>query len=68
MTFVVVDLETTGTIATVDRITEIAIIEVDALGVREWSQLLDPQTPIPGFIQRMTGITSAMVAVARVLG
>jgi len=59
---VFVDLETTGTTAAVDRITEIGIVEVDAHGVREWSQLVDPQTPIPGFIQSMTGITDAMVA------
>ena len=57
-----VDLETTGATATVDRITEIGIVEVDEDGVHEWSQLVDPQTPIPGFIQNMTGITDAMVA------
>ncbi|MBC7501459.1 MAG: hypothetical protein H7315_13315, partial [Herminiimonas sp.] len=32
-----VDLETTGTAATSDRITEIGIVEVDENGVREWS-------------------------------
>ena len=57
-----VDLETTGATATADRITEIGIVEVDERGVREWSQLVDPQTAIPGFIQNMTGITDAMVA------
>ena len=57
-----VDLETTGATATADRITEIGIVEVDAAGVRTWSRLVDPQTPIPGFIQSMTGITDAMVA------
>jgi len=58
---VFVDLETTGTAAAADRVTEIGIVEVDARGVREWSQLVDPQTPIPGFIQSMTGITDTMV-------
>ena len=56
-----VDLETTGTNATLDRITEIAIIEVDDTWVREWSTLVNPETAIPGFIQNLTGITDDMV-------
>ena len=56
-----VDLETTGATATHDRITEIGVIEVDDKGVREWSTLVNPETTIPGFIQRMTGITDEMV-------
>ena len=56
-----VDLETTGATAAVDRITEIGIVEVDEDGVREWSQLVNPEMSIPAFIQRMTGITDAMV-------
>ncbi len=56
-----VDLETTGATATRDRITEIGIIEVDDKGVREWSTLVNPETPIPSFIQAMTGISDAMV-------
>ncbi|WP_245845107.1 3'-5' exonuclease family protein [Noviherbaspirillum humi] len=57
-----VDLETTGGAATADRITEIGIIEVDADGVREWSSLVNPQAPIPEFIQQLTGISNEMVA------
>jgi len=57
-----VDLETTGATATADRITEIGIVEVDELGVREWSCLVNPGTPISGFIERLTGISNAMVA------
>jgi DNA polymerase-3 subunit epsilon len=56
-----VDLETTGGSAMVDRTTEIGIIEVDAQGVREWSTLVNPQMPIPRFIQKLTGITDDMV-------
>ena len=56
-----VDLETTGATATIDRITEIGIVEVDQDGIREWSTLVNPETAIPGFIQAMTGITDAMV-------
>ncbi|AKJ31204.1 exonuclease domain-containing protein [Caldimonas brevitalea] len=57
-----VDLETTGGSAGSDTITEVAIIEVDAAGVREWSSLVCPGRPIPPFIQSLTGITDAMVA------
>jgi DNA polymerase III subunit epsilon len=56
-----VDLETTGGSAAVDHATEIAIIEVDAQGPREWSTLLNPGVPIPPFIQKLTGINDAMV-------
>lgn len=60
---VFVDLETTGSTGTVDRITEIGIVEIHEDGeVREWSSLVNPQTSIPGFIQSLTGITNDMVA------
>lgn len=49
---VFVDLETTGATGTLDRITEIGIVEVNEDGeVREWSSLVNPQVPIPAFIQ-----------------
>jgi len=63
-----VDLETTGTHAGHDRITEVGIVRVDedAGGgpprVHEWSSLVDPEVPIPPVIQALTGITDAMVA------
>ncbi len=57
-----VDLETTGATATADRITEIGIVEVDELGVHEWSCLVNPGTQISGFIERLTGISNEMVA------
>jgi len=62
-----VDLETTGTRAADDRVTEIGIVRVDAdagggtLQVSEWSSLVDPGVPIPAAIQALTGITDAMV-------
>ena len=57
-----VDLETTGATATIDRITEIGIVEVDADGsVREWQQLVNPGIPISPFIEQLTGISNAMV-------
>ncbi len=61
-----VDLETTSGSPTEDRITEVGIIEVDfddpQQPVREWASLVNPQAPIPPFIETLTGITNAMVA------
>jgi DNA polymerase-3 subunit epsilon len=66
--FAFVDLETTGTRAQADRITEIAIVRVDdangAPRVTEWTTLIDPEVPIPPVIQALTGISDAMVASA----
>jgi DNA polymerase-3 subunit epsilon len=64
--FAFIDLETTGTSARDDRITEIGIVRVDHDGdaderVCEWSTLVDPQLPIPPAIQALTGITDEMV-------
>ena len=60
-----VDLETTGSTASADRITEIGIVEVDADGtVREWQQLVNPGIRIPPFIEQLTGISNQMVAAA----
>lgn len=62
-----VDLETTGANPAVDRITEIAIVKVsDGRLEYEWSQLVDPQVPIPPLIQGFTGITDDMVRSAPV--
>ncbi len=63
-----VDLETTGTAAATDAITEIGIVRVEAdpdgsaePQVTEWSTLVNPGVPIPAEIQALTGITNAMV-------
>ncbi|WP_034607449.1 exonuclease domain-containing protein [Chitinimonas koreensis] len=57
-----VDLETTGANAERDRITEVGVVTWHGGRVEEWSSLVDPQTAIPPFISRLTGITDAMVA------
>lgn len=57
-----IDLETTGANPVLDRITEIGIVEVDGDRVATWSTLVNPERPIPHFIQRLTGIDDAMVA------
>lgn len=57
-----IDLETTGATASIDRITEIGIVEVDDDGsVREWQQLVNPGMRIPPFIEQLTGISNEMV-------
>ena len=46
-----------------DRITEIAAVEVDAGRIaRAWSTLVNPGTAIPPAIRAITGITNDMVA------
>lgn len=62
VTFVVVDLETTGGSATASAITEVGAVKVrggEVLG--EFQTLVRPDEPIPAFIQVLTGITDAMV-------
>ncbi len=57
-----VDLETTGTSSSGDRVTEVAIVRVvDGEVVEEWSTLVDPERSIPPDIQVLTGITNESV-------
>lgn len=63
VTFVVVDLETTGGSPVSAGITEIGAVKIrggEVLG--EFQTLVDPGGPVPAFIARLTGITTAMVA------
>jgi DNA polymerase-3 subunit epsilon len=65
VTFVVVDLETTGGSPATCGITEIGAVKVrggEVLG--ELQTLVNPGEPIPPFIAVLTGITDAMVASA----
>ncbi|MEX2473705.1 exonuclease domain-containing protein [Marinobacter sp.] len=66
-TFAFLDIETTGGSSAHDRITEIGIRfwrGGDVVG--EWQTLLNPQTRISPFIERLTGISNEMVADAPV--
>lgn len=64
-TFAFLDIETTGGNPQHDRITEIGIRFWRAGEVvGEWQTLLNPQARISGFIERLTGISNAMVAQA----
>lgn len=59
---VVVDLETTGTSASSDAITEIGAVHVrggEVIG--EFQTFVDPQRPIPAYIAALTGISDATV-------
>ena len=59
----IVDVETTGAHPAWDRVTEIAVVEVqEGEVVSEWSTLVNPGTSIPPAIQALTGITNGMVA------
>ena len=61
----IVDLETTGTRPGIDRVTEIAVLEVDGFALTaKWSTLVNPGVGIPPEIQALTGITREMVEVA----
>jgi DNA polymerase-3 subunit epsilon len=69
VTFVVVDLETTGGSPKDSAITEIGAVKVrggEVLG--EFQTLIDPGCEIPPYISVLTGITSTMVAAAPRIG
>jgi DNA polymerase-3 subunit epsilon len=60
--YVVVDVETTGSWANGDRITEIGAVKIRNHEITdEWHSLIDPQRSIPNIITRLTGITNDMV-------
>ncbi|MGZ6800647.1 MAG: exonuclease domain-containing protein, partial [Mycobacteriaceae bacterium] len=69
ITFVVVDLETTGGKPEANRITEIGAVKVrggEVLG--ELATLVDPGRGIPPLITELTGITTAMLRNAPQIG
>ena len=59
------DLETTGATPLRDRITEIALVRFDnGVETARWQTLVNPEQPIPAFIQQLTSINNEMVATA----
>jgi DNA polymerase-3 subunit epsilon len=63
--YAIVDIETTGSYASANGITEIAIYISDGKTITDtYSTLVNPNQPIPSYIQAMTGITNEMVAKA----
>lgn len=63
LSYIVVDVETTGTRAgDGDRVTEIAAVEVRGGEARVvFDSLINPERPIPAFISALTSITNEMV-------
>ncbi len=60
--YAIVDIETTGSYAAANGITEIAIHVFDGENtIERFETLINPGQPIPYFIQSMTGITDKMV-------
>ena len=63
--FAVVDIETTGGHANANGITEIAIVLHNGKEIEgKFTTLINPCMPIQRYVQGLTGITDAMVAVA----
>ncbi len=62
MRFIAFDLETTGTMANVDRIVEVGAVRfVDGTVEAVFSTLVDPLCPIPAGASAVNGITDDMV-------
>lgn len=62
MLYAIVDIETTGSYAAGSGITEICIVTHDGEKILDtYCTLVNPQRPIPRFIQSLTGITDDMV-------
>ncbi|MCW3108447.1 MAG: polymerase epsilon subunit [Segetibacter sp.] len=63
--FAIVDIETTGGYASGNSITEIAIAIHDGERMIDYFEtLINPEAPIPRYIQALTGITNAMISQA----
>ncbi|MCX7674334.1 MAG: 3'-5' exonuclease [Bdellovibrionaceae bacterium] len=62
MDFIAFDIETTGTVAGVDRVVEIGFVKFEkGEAVSTYSTLVDPGIPIPPDATRVNGITNDMV-------
>ena len=61
--YVVVDIETTGSLGQRNRVTEIGAVRVRGGEiVGQWTSLINPETRIPSRIVSLTGITNQVVA------
>ena len=68
-TYVVFDVETTGTSSEKGGITELGAVKLTGGEiVEEFSTLVNPEMPITPFVVRLTGITNSMVADAPLVG
>lgn len=63
--YAIVDIETTGGYASANAITEIAIAIHDGNKTVDFFEtLINPQMPIPKYVQALTGISNAMISQA----
>jgi DNA polymerase-3 subunit epsilon len=61
--YAIIDIETTGGSARIEKITEVAIYQHDGEKITgEFVSLVNPERSIPYFITNLTGITNEMVA------
>ena len=59
---VLLDLETTGGKATYNRVIEIGLLVIEQGEIIErWQSFIDPETTLPPFIQKLTGISPSML-------
>ena len=62
MAYVVIDIETTGLAKYYHKITEIAAVKLNKGKIKgKFQSLINPETHIPSFITRLTGIDDEMV-------
>ncbi len=59
---VILDVESTGGNLSSDRVTEVAFWRFDRGHAHYFSELINPEKPIPSFVQELTGITDNMVS------
>lgn len=68
-TFAIVDVETTGTSPTGDRVIELGILRVvNAVVVERFTTLLNPESYVPPQIERITGIQAEELLTAPTFG
>jgi DNA polymerase III alpha subunit (gram-positive type) len=66
--YAIVDIETTGGSARIEKITEIAIYQHDGEKITgEFVSLVNPERNIPYFITNLTGISNEMVEMLKIL-
>jgi DNA polymerase III epsilon subunit family exonuclease len=62
MTYIIIDIETTGLSKHIHKITEIAAIKLDKGEIKgKFQTLVNPKVHIPSFITRLTGIDDNLV-------
>ena len=67
MRFAVLDVETTSGDPTEGRVMEVAVLALNGTEERlRWDSLINPRTPVPAFVRKLTGINDGMLREAPV--